>query len=290
MRTTRSVGGLFYALAVLTLTAVAQESDTQIDSPTEGRPFDWLTMGNFRPYIEAGYGAAILDQKLFAAELPTLGVAELRFGYREMKPYKSWGYKLDDRSLSGSYGTTQMPFGKSGSGEGEKYWRVAAARKDGYGYDIAIAKFILHHGYSFSLTGLSAGSYGTISTADSAIMQRYDGRTNFSLSTEPGITAEVLGFLSVSAGYEATVVYPRVVFPQWFVSYLLASSSIVLVSGFADDIVNLSPVLGPALYFVLRNAVALAFAYAWRSDMNWPFPSETPFMTHLVKLNVGIQF
>jgi hypothetical protein len=286
MHTTRSVVVLAFALAILALTATAQEAD----APPGDKPFDWLKMGNFRPYIEAGYGGAILDQKLFTAGLPTLGVAELRFGYREMKPYKSWGYKLDDRSLSGSYGSTQMMFGKAGSGEGEQYWRVAAGRKDGYGYDIAFAKFILHHGYSFSLTGLTMDSYGAISSADSAILQRYNGQTNFSLSTEPGITAEMFGFLSVSAGYEATVVYPRVVFPQWFVSYLLASSSIVLVSGFAEDIVNLSPVLGPALYFVLRNAVALAFAYAWRSDMNWPFPSETPLMTHLVKVNVGIQF
>jgi len=50
------------------------------------------------------------------------------------------------------------------------------------------------------------------------------------------------------------------------------------------------PFLGPILYFALRNAVAYGFFYAFRGDMNWPFHSETPFMTHAFKIDVSLKF
>jgi hypothetical protein len=280
---------IFISLSVLVSTATAQSSGPRTDESSGA--LGWLTGGDFKPYIEAGYGVGLADQKLFTGDFPQFGIAEARLGYREMKPYKGWGYKLDDRALFGSYGTTDMTFGDPGSaGNGAKLWKAGVGRREGYGYQIAFMKLILHHAYTFNFTGLTANSYAGLSSGDSSIVARYSGHSSFSLSTEPGVTMEMFGFLRVTGGLDVAVVYPRVVFPQWITTYLLASSSIALISGFAEDIVNVSPVFGPLLYFILRNGVAMAWAFAWSSDMNWPFPSETPVMLKTVRLSAGIQF
>jgi hypothetical protein len=280
---------MFISLSVLGTTVAAQSSGPSTGGSSGA--LGWLTAGDFKPYLEAGYGVGLADQKLFTGDFPHFGIAELRLGYREMKPYKSWGYKLDDRALFGSYGTTDMTFGEPGSaGGGAKLWKAGVGRREGFGYQIAFMKLILDHAYSFNFTGLTANSYAGLSGADSAIVARYSGHSSFSLSTEPGLTAEMFGFLRVTGGLDVAVVYPRVVFPQWITTYLLASSSIALISSFSEDIVNVSPVLGPLLYFILRNGVAMAWAYAWSSDMNWPFPSETPVMLKTLRLTAGIQF
>ena len=63
-----------------------------------------------------------------------------------------------------------------------------------------------------------------------------------------------------------------------------------IVSVFADDIVKSSPVLGPILYFVLRNGIAYAFYTGLQDRMNWPFESETPLTMETIKLGASLKF
>ena len=71
--------------------------------------WDFLAEGDFDPVIEGSYGYGVFDHKLFSADLPTTGVVGLKFAFREVAPYKSWGKKLDERFLVGSY-TRSPPF------------------------------------------------------------------------------------------------------------------------------------------------------------------------------------
>ena len=254
-------------------------------------PFSFLKEGIYRPYIEAGAGVGILSHAEFGGTLAKLGTASLKFGYRELKPYKSRWLKMDDRFLSGSYGSTDFPLGETGTaGLSAEFWSLGVGQKVGYGYDLGFLKLVPHHQVTFGAAKMQPQSFSTLSAADSAIIGRYYYNTHLSLGTEGGVSTMVFGFLGVNAGFESSVIYPKVVFPEWITSYVLAAGAIILVSGFSEDIVEVSPTLGPIIYFVLRNAVAYGFMYAFSRNQNWPFPSEVPMMNNVFRVNVGIQF
>jgi hypothetical protein len=253
--------------------------------------WSFLSEGDFEPILEVSYGFGIFDHKLFSADLPTAGAIGLKLGFREVKKYKSWGRKLDERFLIGTYASSTVPPGKTGTGElyGE-WWRAGVGQRSGYGWEIGRQSVIPYHQYSFNMTNMKFRNTAGLSTADTALVNRVAGKGRLSMSTEGGAAVELFSTLSASAGYEATVVYTRLVFPEWICSYLLLGSAVVVMSSYAEEIVASSPVLGPILYFVLRNAVAYGFFYAFRTQMNWPFPSETPFMLHTFKIDVSLRF
>jgi hypothetical protein len=253
--------------------------------------FGFLTEGNFDPIIEGSYGYGIFDHKLFFADLPTAGVVELKLGFREVKRFKSWGKKLDERFLLGGYASSNVPPGKTGTGDlyGE-WWRAGVGQRSGYGWDIGKQALIPFHQYSFNYTEMKFKNTASLTPADTSLVNRVMGKGRLAMSTEGGLTAELFSTLSASAGYEASVVYTRLVFPQWICTYLLLASSVVIISDFSEEIVSTSPFLGPIIYWVLRNAVAYGFFYAYRTQMNWPFPSETPFMTHNFKIDISLRF
>jgi len=253
--------------------------------------WSFLTEGNFEPIIEGSYGYGLFDQKLFVADLPKAGVLGLKLGYREVRPFKTWGMKLDERFLAGDYAKSTVPPGKANSGgmDGE-WWRVSTGQRSGYGWALGNQSLIPFHQYAFGYTEATFTNTASLGPDDSARVARVMGAGRLSMSTEAGLTAELFSSLSASAGYEASIIYTRLVFPQWICSYLLLGSSVVIISDFAQDIVSSHPVLGPLLYFVLRNAVAYSFFYAFRGEMNWPFHSETPFMTHTFKIDVSLRF
>ncbi|HTP12652.1 MAG TPA: hypothetical protein VMM37_03455 [Bacteroidota bacterium] len=253
--------------------------------------WSFLSEGNFDPIIEGTYGYGLFSHKLFTEDLPTAGVVGLKLGFREVKNFKTWGKKLDERFLLGYYAKSDVPPGKTGTGEmtGE-WWRVGAGQRSGYGWEIGKQSIIPYHQYSFNVSRLIFANYGSLTPADTALLTRTMGTGRLSMSTEGGAMVELFSTFSASLGYEATVVYPRVIFPQWICSYLLLGSCVVIISDFSQEIVSSSPILGPILYFAFRNAVAYGFFYAFHNDMNWPFSSETPFLTHTFKIDVSIRF
>ena len=262
-------------------------------APAGGSKSMWsfLTEGNFDPVVEGSYGYGMFGHTLFTGDLPTTATMSLKLGFREVKTFKSWGKKLDERFLIGTYAKSSIPPGKEGAGgtTGE-WWRVGTGQRSGYGWELGNQALIPYHQYSFDIGEPKFTPGAGLTPGDSAILLRTAGDWRFGMSTEGGFDVELFSSIAASAGYEMSVIYPRVVFPKWFGSYLLLGSSIVVITNFAEEILKTSPFFGPILYFVLRNGVAYAFFYAFRGDMNWPFPSETPMMVQTLKLNVSIRF
>jgi len=296
MHSLRPLPILSLALCMTLLPGVAlllSPEGSSLSARAQGGKSMWsfLSEGDFEPILEASYGYGLFDHKLFNADLPTAGVAGFKIGYREIKPFKSWGKKLDERFIVGGYAKSTMPPGKKNSGgmEGE-WWRVGTGQRSGYGWEIGNQSVIPYHQYAFSYIEPKFTNTTSLGSDDSARVARVMGDGRLLMSTEGGATVELFSSLSASAGYEASVIYTRLVFPQWVCSYLLLGSSVVIISDFAQDIASSSPVLGPILYFVLRNAVAYGFFYMFRGEMNWPFHSETPFMTHTFKIDVSLRF
>jgi hypothetical protein len=281
---------LWRVTVVLVLTAAALPENGAAQSGSSD-PLAFLKEGLYRPYIDAGAGVGLLSHAEFGGTLPQLGTAFLRFGYRELKPYKSRWVKLDDRFLVGGYGSTDFPLGRTGTDSlSAELWTLGVGHKTGYGYDLGFLRLVPHHQLTFGATKLQPQSFSSLSPQDSAIIGRYYYNTHLSIGTEAGISTMMFGFLGVHGGFESSVIYPKVVFAEWITSYVLAAGAIVLVTEFSEDIVALSPTLGPIIYFLLRNAVAYGFMYAFSRNQNWPFPSEVPMMNNVVRVNVGFQF
>jgi hypothetical protein len=253
--------------------------------------WSFLAEGNFEPMIEGSYGYGIIDHKSFSADLPVAGVAGVKLGFREAKLFKSWGKKLDERFFLGGIGNSASPPGKPGTGDlAGEWWRIGLGQRAGYGWQLGRQALIPYHQYSFNYGEMTFKNTASLSPADTALISRVMGAGRLSMSTEAGLTVNLFSTVSASAGYEASVIYSRLIFPQWITSYLLLGSSVAVMSKFAEEIVSSSPLFGPILYFILRNGVAYGFFYAFRSQMNWPFTSEAPFMTHTFKIDLSVEF
>jgi hypothetical protein len=122
------------------------------------------------------------------------------------------------------------------------------------------------------------------------IFDRYETGFRFGQSYEAGLKIRVMRSLSFSLGAEGAVIYPRHVFWPWLGSAALYSGAQGLLQFFSEQIIETSPVIGPLLHFALKTGVSLGYYLASRSDMNWPFTSETPLTFETVKLGAAVRF
>jgi hypothetical protein len=59
---------------------------------------------------------------------------------------------------------------------------------------------------------------------------------------------------------------------------------------YSEEIVNNSPLVGPLMYFVLKNGLSFLFFRAMSYNMNWPFQSETPLSSVTIRVGASITF
>jgi len=261
--------------------------DTTISSPEE--VWNFIHGRDYRPYLEVGYGLGLLSHKDFSADLPTMGVLQGKIGYRKIKPFKDINVQLDDRFLIGTYSSSSVvPGEETADSLTADVYRFGAGVRSGYGWNFL--NLTPYHQYSISTLKIVNSFPAQLSSPDSAILARAGGAYKLGMTTEAGLSAEIFSSLGVAASYETAVIYNKVVFWEWLGSYFVAATAIGVMSEFAEDIVSVSPILGPVLYFVLRNGVAIAYFYALSDNMNWPFDSETPMMTHSFRLDFSLRF
>ena len=197
--------------------------------------------------------------------------------------------QLDDRFIFGTYSSSGLaPGEETADNLSADVYRFGAGQRSGYGWDFL--NITPYHQYTISLLKMDNSFPSSLTSPDSAILARVGGDFRLGMTTEAGLSGELLSTFGVGLSYETSVLYNRVVFWEWFGSYFVATTAIGAISTFAEDIVGVSPILGPVLYFVLRNGVALAYFYALSDNMNWPFDSETPMMTHAVRLDLTLRF
>jgi hypothetical protein len=288
----RSIAALGLLVLLVAGFAVGQDAQpTRPDTTTSQAEeiWHWLRGRDFRPYLEAGYGYGLLSHRDFSADLPEMGVVQARIGYRQVRPFNSINVQLDDRFIVGTYSTSSLiPGEDTADSLSAEVIRFGTGHRSGYGWNLL--NLTPYHQYTISMLKMNNSFPSTLSSADSAILARVGGAFRLGMTTEAGVSAELFSTFGVAASYEASVLYTRVVFWEWLGSYFVAATAIGAISAFAEDIVSVSPVLGPILYFALRNGVALAYFYAVSDNMNWPFDSETPMMMHSIRLNFSLRF
>ena len=271
------------SLLVVPVRAKAQSDDGPLNLKRNLRPLE-------HPFLEATYGLGFPSQKLFAGTFAPVGVLEGKIGYTDIQKWKGV-LDLDEKFIYGSYIKSDYAAVKPDPGEVEaEMIRFGTGARGGFGFPVWFLDIVPYSLYSFDLTKSTFSPTSALAPADSIILDRVQGAYRFGQTFEAGIQFRIFKSVSALASFQGSVIFPRVVFPEWFGSYMLMAGSMVLISNFAEDIVKTSPILGPVLYFILRNGVAFAFYYALREDMNWPFPSETPLTMESIRIGGSISF
>lgn len=270
-----------------------------IVTPVFNPPEDWDAYinekwgGTYNPFIHLDIGYGFPGQESFASTFSSVGTVGLQMGYTTYDKTQSFVYKLDEKYLFGKYTSSDIGEELVTTHEGTintTSWSFGLGRKIGYGWKVGPFSLIPFNQNQLVLSGLRFTYPETILQSDADFLTRLEGDTRFGVSTEGGAEFYVAEAIAVTASFEGTVVFPRFVFFHWIGSYAVQSISNTLISYFSESIVKSSPLLGPIMYLILKNAISFAWYYAIKREQYWPIPSETPFTTETIKLSASLTF
>jgi hypothetical protein len=247
--------------------------------------------GPRKPVIDLTYGLGTVQQRLFQGTLADINQVELKLGYSRARPRYENIVDLDDKFVTFNYSASDL-FGRSVAAENVKSTiiRLGTGSRTGYAYDFIGSYLYPYHQTTFLWTKVTTARPSGLSTHDVDILDRYEGTFRFGASTEGGIAFGVGDVISLRAGYEASVIYPRYVFWPWLGSYAIASIGVGAISKFGREIVDASPTFGPVIYALLRSGLAYGYYLAVRDNQYWPFRSETPLTTESFKVGISLTF
>ena len=283
---------LFLVIGFLGLDLFGQSPQTKADFEEEFG-FPWAQ--GARPFIEGSYGLGFPRHQKFEGNFSRLGTGEVRLGYSSIKPYrdKKVTLDLDELYVFGGYFSQDLDILESEVPTDRtmlKMTRFGVGNRLGFGYKIWFLGVLPFNEVAFNFTRIDSERLENISDIDKDILDRYEGFYRFGISTVGGINFQLFKSLSAVVSYDASVIYPRVVFFPWLGSVLVNTFIVGGVSRFAQDIVDRSPLLGPIMYAVLRNAAAYGVYLGMRQNQYWPFKSETPLTHESLKIGFSITF
>ncbi|MGE5797117.1 MAG: hypothetical protein ACM34N_10045 [Ignavibacteria bacterium] len=244
------------------------------------------------PSISLSYGLANMNLKGFSGSFADPGLIELKLGYstlRELEYDAIVNYKYTYLQLSNF--TPELRGGSDNAGKiNTDMWRFAFGRASGFGYKIGKDAAVIPY-YSGSFTWSTVDFKDSISnSADNATAELFDEAFRFGTSAEGGIKIKVLPVLTLEAGYERSIIFPRHLFWKW-----LGSAGIELIGQWAldefiDNIMDSSPYAAPVVNFVLKNALSYGIYELRQEKMNWPFESAAPLAYDQFKFGVTFVF
>lgn len=284
---------IFYLLFILPGLEVYGQLPQSDSDFEDAFGFPWAQ--GARPYIEGSYGLGFPRHNKFEADFSRLGTGELRLGYSNIKPYKDKKaiLDLDELYIFGGYYAQDLDVLESEAPTDKtilKMTRFGAGNRLGFGYKIWILGVLPFNEVAFDFTRVDSERLENISNNDSDILDRYEGSYRFGISTAGGVNFQLFKSLSAVVSYDASVIYPRVVFFPWLGGLIVQTFIVGGISRFAQDIVDRSPLLGPIMYAVLRNAAAYGVYLGMRQNQYWPFKSETPLTHESLKIGFSITF
>ena len=277
----------------LGLEAISQITQLPNLSQKSDESFGFPWARGARPYMEGGYGLTIPRHKKFEGDFARLGTGELRMGYSKIKAYKEFVLDLDELYVFGGYYSQELDILESEQPTEKtnlKVTRFGVGNRLGFGYKIWFLSVLPFNEVGFDLTRVDSERLEDISNNDRDILDRYEGSYRFGLSTAGGVNFQLFKSLSAVVSYDASVIYPRVVFFPWLGGIIVQTFIVGGVSRFAQDIVDRSPLLGPIMYAILRNAAAYGVYLGMREYQYWPIKSETPLTHESLKVGFSITF
>ncbi len=276
------------------------------------KSYEWDNWGDWkfdfrfdRPFIELNYGFGQPKQEKYNGDFSNIGLLEIKLGYLKER---SHSYDiLDDRSESFFFGSK---LASSLSNEDLKpdefestLWRFGLSTRSTLGYYGKNISILPYHqeGFAWSRLETPESKYPVLSPAeienlpseeknDYKIIERYRDAFRFGTVVEGGIRIEFVDFISLNAGYEAAVVFPRHLFWKHAGSYIIEKAGEGALKFFVNEITDSTPEAGPIVRFLLLNAYSYAFHVLKQESMNWPFATESPLTYETFKLGITFTF
>jgi hypothetical protein len=283
----------FFLISALLLALLYTAHVNAQDEDNWENYFDDVWKGDFLPMIEGNIGIAQPKRLDFSTSFSLLGFAEVKLGYSEFTKYKNFVWQLDDRYLFTTYISPDLEFTNAPLKEGDiqiDATRFGLGNRLGYGYSLGPIALVPYNENSLVFTKLTFAHADDTPQTDLNTLFRYSGGYKFGMSTGAGVKAKLFKSFSASTSYEWSVVYPVVIFPQWFGSFLIMHSGMSLISVFSQDIISTSPLLGPMIYFALKNGLGYLFYMKMKENMHWPFGSEKPLTMESLRVGFTLTF
>lgn len=268
--------------------------------------YEWLGWDfHGKPFIEVNYGLGTPKRDKLASKFANVGLAELKLGYATQESYFSDNIiEFRDKYSFVSKFSADLKSSSVTIGEMKSdLWRFGFAKRSGYGYRINSLSILPYHGSGFTWSKLDMIDYPantylhtsppiTIENAriDTDMLNRFHDTFRFGTLSEGGIRIEVGSFASMDFGYEVSVIFPRHLFWKHLGSLMIEESAIGVLNHFISEIEDSSPYAAPVVNFLLKNGLSYAFYSLKKTNMNWPFSTESPLTYETVKFGLTFTF
>ena len=284
-------------LSVIILLSIPQFALAQLgrwgEEPSSDGTFKTkIKEGNYHPFLELNYGSSKPRFEGLNTDFGSLGMMELKLGYASTKILRKKLVSLDQYYAFGSYFDESLALSSdSNSGEaGSQLTRFGMGNRLGYGYGGGLLGLEMYNQNSINWTLVEPVGYDTMAPDAQAVFDRYGSSYRFGQLMEAGMRMRVFRSLSVSLAAEGAVIFPRTVYWPWMGSALIYSGAQGALQFFSEQIIEVSPIIGPMLHFVLKSGVSYVYYMALRDDMAWPFDYETPMTVESLKIGATITF
>ena len=304
-----------FASVVIFLTSINLLAQNEQDSTDEkwhdDNWYDWENYEWFgwefhgQPFIELNYGLGITKHDKLVSKFADVGLAEIKLGYATQESYYSDNIiEFHDKysfvsKFSADLKSSSVTLGDMRS----DLWRFGFAKRSGYGFKIKDLSILPYHGSGFVWSKLNMVDYpATIymitnppmnlqeARDDTDILNRFHDAFRFGSISEGGVRVEVASFASIDFGYEASVIFPRHLFWKQIGSSIIEESAIGVLNHFIDEVGDSSPYAAPIVNFLLKNGLSYAFYSLRKTNMNWPFSTETPLTYETFKFGLTFTF
>lgn len=264
---------------------------------------DWWEWERGKPFIEFNYGLGKPKHDKLTNNLAKVGFAELKLGYASFYNFEEDVIDFNERFFFVTKIGTKLQSEKTKLNELEnEMWRFGFGRRSGYGYNFGNFKILPYAQNAAVWSQLDMKEFPiTVSPLpgfpipienfnDTEILNRFNKSFRFGTLTEGGIRFEIGSFLSLNAGYEAAVVFPRHMVWKHLGSLIIETAGLEALDKFIDEVIDSSPAAGPIVNFLLKNGFSYAFYTLKKEKMNWPFNTEAPLTYETFKIGITFTF
>ncbi|MFP4529286.1 MAG: hypothetical protein ACLFQX_12120 [Candidatus Kapaibacterium sp.] len=169
-------------------------------------------------------------------------------------------------------------------------WRFGMGSSDGYGWALGDgdAAIVLYHGTDLAWTKLDFKNEPASENKEA--IEVFGDAIRFGEQFESGIKIRMAAPVSLTAGYQRMIVYPRHMFWYWSLSKVIEGVGEGIAESFSEAVLESSPGVAPIVNFLLKGAISYGL-YELRADkMNWPVNTVPPMMFDNYKVGITLTF
>ena len=265
--------------------------------------FDWHFHG--KPFIEVNYGFGSPKHQKITSKFADIGWGEVKLGHTTMDAYYDNNIvEFHEKYVFASKLSTDFKSSNINIDEmNSVIERFGFASRGGYGYKFGQLEILPYHATGFAWSRLVMNTYPaqfyTVAVPhisydqavnDTDILNLFNDAVRFGTVWEGGIRLDFSSFVSLNAGYEAAVIFPRHLFGMHLLSFAIEEGGLGLLDHFIDEIGDSSPYAAPIVNFLLKNGFSYAFYTLKKDKMNWPFDTVAPLTYETFKFGITFTF